>query len=491
MKMFLAFFLCLLATVSGQWDTHMVPGHSTIVHLFEWKWADIANECENFLGPQGFGGVQISPPTENAVVEPRPWWERYQPISYNFVTRSGDEAELADMISRCNAAGVRIYPDIIFNHMTGPAEFLTGTGGSTAEPNNKNFPGVPYSAIDFNPSCDITNYDDPYNVRDCELVGLKDLAQSTDYVRAKIAEMLNRLIDMGVAGFRIDAAKHMWPGDMQVILDQLHDLNPDHGFNPGSRAFIAQEVIDFGGGVVSHTDYLSLGRITEFRFSQEIGRAFRGLNELKWLVSWGEGWGFMASGSALAFVDNHDNQRGGGDILTYKQPKNYKMATAFNLAHTYGTPRIMSSFDFDFSDQGPPADASGNTVGPGFNADGTCTNGWVCEHRWRQIYNMVGFKNAVEGETLNDWWDNGSNQIAFCRGNRGFIAFNNEFGTDLVENLQTCLPAGTYCDVISGDLEGGVCTGKSVGVGNDGVAMILIGNDELDGVLAIHVNAKL
>lgn len=39
-----------------------------MVHLFEWKWRDIANECETFLGPNGFGGVQVSPPTENTVI---------------------------------------------------------------------------------------------------------------------------------------------------------------------------------------------------------------------------------------------------------------------------------------------------------------------------------------------------------------------------------------------------------------------------------------
>lgn len=74
------------------------------------------------------------------------------------------------------------------------------------------------------------------------------------------------------------------------------------------------------------------------------------------LSNWGEGWGFLASGDALVFVDNHDNQRGhgaGGDsILTYKVPKQYKMAQAFTLAHTYGEPRVMSSFTFDDTDQG-------------------------------------------------------------------------------------------------------------------------------------------
>lgn len=53
---------------------------------------------------------QISPPSENQVItQPtyRPWWERYQPVSYILKTRSGNEAQLADMIKRCNKVGVR------------------------------------------------------------------------------------------------------------------------------------------------------------------------------------------------------------------------------------------------------------------------------------------------------------------------------------------------------------------------------------------------
>jgi alpha-amylase len=47
-----------------------------MVHLFEWKWNDIARECEEFLAPNGYAGVQVSPPTENSVIGNRPWWER-------------------------------------------------------------------------------------------------------------------------------------------------------------------------------------------------------------------------------------------------------------------------------------------------------------------------------------------------------------------------------------------------------------------------------
>ena len=81
----------------------------------------------------------------------------------------------------------------------------------------------------------------PSQVRDCRLVGLLDLALEKDYVRSKIAEYLNHLIDIGVAGFRIDASKHMWPGDMKAVLDKLHNLNT-RWFPGGSKPFIYQEV---------------------------------------------------------------------------------------------------------------------------------------------------------------------------------------------------------------------------------------------------------
>jgi len=104
---------------------------------------------------------------------------------------------------------------------------------------------------------------------------------------------------------------------------------------------------------------------------------------------------------------------------------------------------------------------------------------------------MVEFRNVVEGTNVNDWWDNGYKMIAFCRGGRGFIAFNNQYNTDMRVNLQTCLPAGTYCDVISGSKANGSCTGKRVIVGNNGRADIVIMHYEEDGVLAIHAGSKL
>ncbi|XP_043271107.1 alpha-amylase A-like [Venturia canescens] len=474
-------------------DPNYVPGRHVMVHLFEWKWNDIANECETYLGPNGFAGVQTSPVTENLIVASRPWWERYQPISYRWITRSGNEQEFRDMVKRCNRAGVRIYVDILLNQMTADQETAVGTGGSTADTKARQYWAVPYGINDFHAYCALNNYSNPAEVRNCELVGLHDLNQASEYVRGKIVELLNSLIDAGVAGFRVDASKHMWPKDLRVIYSRLKTLNTDHGFPANTYPYIYQEVIDNGGEAISKYEYNALGVVTEFRYGSEISNALKGNNPLKWFQSFGETWGLLPSRDALVFIDNHDNQRGsggGGNILTHKSSKLYKMAVAFMLAHPYGTPRVMSSFAFDHSDQGPPADKDGNLISPTFNSEGACESGWICEHRWRQISSMVAFRNIVEGTPLTDWWDNGNNQIAFSRGDRGFIAINAD-KRNLTQMIHTKLPFGIYCDVISGALVNGKCTGRTVLVGSNGKAYVEILLGDEDGVVAVHINSRV
>lgn len=52
----------LLGNAVGQFDPHC-NGKQVIIHLFEWKWNDIAAECERFLGPAGYcGNILMSYP---------------------------------------------------------------------------------------------------------------------------------------------------------------------------------------------------------------------------------------------------------------------------------------------------------------------------------------------------------------------------------------------------------------------------------------------
>lgn len=51
--------LLLLAGINSEHNPNQWDNRNTIVHLFEWKWDDIAAECENFLAPKGYAGVQV------------------------------------------------------------------------------------------------------------------------------------------------------------------------------------------------------------------------------------------------------------------------------------------------------------------------------------------------------------------------------------------------------------------------------------------------
>ncbi|CAG5126335.1 unnamed protein product, partial [Candidula unifasciata] len=426
-------------------DPHC-DGKQVIVHLFEWKWPDIASECERYLGPKGFCAVQVSPPMEHVMVTTdgnRPWWERYQPVSYKLTSRSGNEEQFADMVARCKKAGVRIIVDAVVNHMAGLGRSGTGTAGSPFNSDNHDFPGVPFTAEHFHkrsdcPSGDgnVNNYGDPKNVRNCNLVGLTDLDGSQDYVREKVAGYFNHLISLGVAGFRVDASKHMWPEDIKGIQAKTNNL-PE-----GGRPFFAHEVIDRNDGAIRVDEYFDLGWVTEFRYLQKVREGASDLGRLD--AVYDPGWGMAPPEHAFVFVDNHDTQRG-TESLTYKNGDEYKRAVAFTLANDYGFTRIMSSYFFTDSNEGPPHNSDYSAKDVIIKSDGSCDNGWVCEHRWKAIGNMAMFRNAVAGTKRENFrYSNGV--LSFSRGNKGFFAMSaNSFSV----TVNTGLPAGRYCDLIS------------------------------------------
>jgi len=54
--------LIFAALAAGQEIGYVNPacdGKQVIVHLFEWTWRDIAQECERYLAINGFCGVQV------------------------------------------------------------------------------------------------------------------------------------------------------------------------------------------------------------------------------------------------------------------------------------------------------------------------------------------------------------------------------------------------------------------------------------------------
>lgn len=427
------------------------PGDKDVTAvLFEWKFASIAKACTDTLGPAGYGYVQVSPPQEH--IQGGQWWTSYQPVSYKIAGRLGDRAAFSAMVNTCHSAGVKVVADSVINHMS--AGNGTGTGGSSYT--KYDYPGL-FSVNDMNDcQAQITNYNDRGNVQNCELVGLADLDTGEEYVRGKIAGYLNDLLSLGVDGFRIDAAKHMPAADLANIKSRL--TNPN--------VYWKHEAIYGAGEAVSPSEYLGSGDVQEFRYGRGLKQVF--LNEnLANLKNFGEGWGFMESGKSAVFVDNHDTERG-GDTLNYKNGSAYTLANVFMLAWPYGSPDVHSGYEFSNHDAGPPG---------GGQVNACYADGWKCQHDWREVSSMVGFRNAARGQSVTNWWDNGGDQIAFGRGNKAYVAINHE-GSSLTRTFQTSLPAGDYCDVQSG---------RGVTVNGSGQFTATLGGGT---AVALHANAR-
>ncbi|KAJ3501538.1 hypothetical protein NLJ89_g9292 [Agrocybe chaxingu] len=268
---------------------------SVIVQMFEWNWDSIASECTNFLGPAGYGFVQVSPPAEH--ISGSQWWTDYQPVSYILTSKRGDRSQFSRMINVCHAAGVGV---------------ISGTGVAGSSFTHYNYPGI-YQNQDFHhcgltSNDDISDYGNRQQVQTCELSNLADLATGTDYVRGRLAAYANDLLSLGVDGLRLDAAKHIAAGDIANVLSRL-----------STTTYITQEVIYGSGEAVQPSEYTGNGDVQEFRYT-------------------------YANGGSLKY-------NAASNI--------YVTAHVFSLAHPYGTPTVLSSYSFSSNDAGSPNSGTG------------------------------------------------------------------------------------------------------------------------------------
>ncbi|MEY9963575.1 alpha-amylase [Streptacidiphilus sp. MAP12-16] len=447
-----------LAATAGTAHAAMNSG-DVIANMFMWNWNSVGAECTNVLGPDGYGGVQVSPPQDSVSITGHPWWEVYQPTDYNLSSRMGSEAQFQTMVSTCRAAGVKVYVDTVINHMTGQGS--TSYGGTSFT--KFNYPGV-YTSSNFHyypancPESDnqIHDWNSYTEVTQCELLQLSDLATEQDSVRSTIAGYLNKLLSYGVSGFRVDAAKHVGQTDLSAIEGKLNKTVD------GAAPYFALEVYPGSSGQLAPAAFESQGNLLGFDYAYAVKNDFNGsISNLNSLTS-----GLLGSSNEEVFVENHDTERD-GSTLNYKSGAINTLATEFELAYGYGTPQVFSGYDFTGHDDSPPADSSGMVTNT------TCGSGWECTDRITGVANMVGWHNAVAGGAVANWYSDGSNLIAFSRGGKGWIALNNENSVQ-TRTFATGLPAGTYCDLIHSSTTAGTCTGAAIVVDSSGNATVSV-----------------
>ena len=422
------------------------------VIAFQQSWNTIAKECTDTYGPEGVAYVEVSPPQES--IQGTQWWTSYQPVSYRLDSKLGTEAEFKNMIKQCNAAGVDIIADVVINQTTGSdvaAGEQKGVAGSDYNGSTGSYPGFAtkrypdgITASDFH-SCtkNISDYGNQWEVQECRLSSMWDFDSESEKVQDIQSDYLVSLWNAGVRAFRMDAGKHINTSSMKAIKEKFAQKI---GKNADDIYWI-QEVIGNSSEAagIQPSNYVQNGTVTEFGFKSEMNQTFKdkiaNLKGLDERLSKD-----LSSEDANVFVTNWDTARNEG-ALTYKDGAKYQLANAFMLAYDYGTPRLLSDYKWSNGDDGAPG-ATATSV-PDVDMDKVCSTNdsdWNCEQRWTSTRGMIALRNYVNGTEVTDWQDDGGDNIAFSRGNKGFIAINNG-KNDKDASYATSLADGEYCNV--------------------------------------------
>lgn len=445
---------------------------------FQQSWKTIGDECTKTYGPEGVKYVQVSPPQES--IQGTQWWTVYQPVSYKLDSRFGTEDEFKTMISQCKAVGVRIVADVVLNHTTGHdvswVDDQYGVAGTEYNGSYGRYPGIgiyqyeesgnnhqyglpsgDFHTCKSNVSDNISDYTNADEVWNCRLSTMWDINTGSDRVQNIQAEYLAHLWEDGVRGFRIDSAKHMDPNDIASI---KRKFMTKAGITDERSFPWSQEVIYHNGESEKFAPerYEKNGQVTEFSYAYSLLKDFNGsITNLKNITS----DLLDDADNATVFVSNWDTARG-SETLKPVSGARYELANAFMLGYDYGHPKILSDYAFNESTQYDDGvkDSTDTTV-PKISMDGVCATqndptqmeygDWNCQQRWTSIRGMIKFHNAVNGTSVSNWQESGSNNIAFERvdangKSKGLLALNNTLQEHDVD-YTTSLPDGEYCNV--------------------------------------------
>ncbi|WP_049943923.1 alpha-amylase domain-containing protein [Haloarcula argentinensis] len=293
-------------------------GDSAVYQYYHTDWTEVTATLET-VAQQGYDAIQVPPAHrsrldrnhQNGVTDPP---LGYQPVDLtDFNSVFGTEPEYEAMVQEAHNQGLDVVVDAVINHMAANDDFRDAPGIT--------FEDLPrFSERDFHPKDDI-NYDDPESVEDDWLVGLKDLKQTSEYVRGELQNYVQKYADLGVDGIRWDAAKHVpesffadyanqWADDLDLwTVGEVLD----------GDVSVCQGYADTG---MSVTDYPLYYTMKEETFHS--GGDMQALD--------GAGMVNQSPFQAFTFVSNHDSG-----------PPDYeKLAYAYILTYE-GYPRVYSN----------------------------------------------------------------------------------------------------------------------------------------------------
>lgn len=217
----LSFIACLALTAcASQPATDMVdrmthdPDYTnteTILHVWSWNFPTIAENMRQ-IADAGFTMLQTSP--VNACFSPEGgnikildekegnWYHYYQPTDWTIGNNIlGTEEEMKAMLDSAAKYDIRVLVDVLPNHTAFDIDLVTDEFYEAVGGRDKMFHTRGLEAInDYNDRTECTHQG---------VGGLPDVNTENPLFQKYYMQFINRLIELGVRGFRYDTAKHI------------------------------------------------------------------------------------------------------------------------------------------------------------------------------------------------------------------------------------------------------------------------------------------
>ncbi len=235
------------------------------LHCWNWSFAEIEANLQT-IADMGFTAIQTSPvqpikeSTSNSTVGGS-WWVYYQPVDFVIADQDGNalgtKAQLQSMIQAAHSYGIQVIVDVVANHLGNQ----TGNNLSTQIPEHLTAPAYWHDI-----STNISDYTSRYQVTQQCMGGLPDLNTQNLKLQEMVVNFLIECMDMGVDGFRFDAAKHIETPEDQLPYrsnfwpNVIENAERYAKLQLGKDVYMYGEVLDSQSGipVSAYTKYLAI-----------------------------------------------------------------------------------------------------------------------------------------------------------------------------------------------------------------------------------------
>ena len=298
----------------------------TILQAFNWTYNQILENLDS-IANAGFKTIQTSP-----VQQPKSggasWWAFYQPLSFSIADNSplGTKADLKKLCDEAEKKNISIIADIVFNHLANISDTeLESDGTPKVSPEVEKYEPEIYALRNASGQ-EATFHHNPHAQGSGAITqvysygGLPDLNTANPLVQQRSLDLLKECIDVGIDGFRFDAAKHIetptdpeyssdfWPNVLGVAKTYYKEKT-------GNDLYAYGEILNSPDGGRDISCYTSLMDVTDDGY---IANVFRGATLKKGDVMASANYSKTSSASNLVtWVDSHDSFDG-------NYPQNYE-----------------------------------------------------------------------------------------------------------------------------------------------------------------------